>query len=819
MNITKKVKIKPDKPIQSKPSFLIISTNFQVEALNNILLKNPSLINTKDQKGETFLSYAIKRKNNENAELILNSPLLDYTFQDKEGNSYLHLAIMNHMENIAKILIEKGININFQNNDGNTALHFAFSTGDKKLINLLIENKIDFTIKNNKKLIGEEIKPGTFPEILDVSFYNLNKNNLIESNASNNTINKKEHENEIPDDIQTSNEIILIEKGQINKSIKINWEDNNINGESDSTNINNKNIVDNTSNNINQSQSQQNSKIKFSLVNYSYSEDINDQENLDDNQEKKIIDIKNSIQSSDIFDLASSATYQEKLANLNNSHTIGEQNIIQKKESKESNTNDDLVNININKINNSQNNNISMMNSNSININNMIQNGIQLSQASFQTSYENGRRNIISNISNINIDDNGLNIKSEDNKNDKKINDNNNIGNGGKMILDFCKSLIKEEIYHNQVQYNKKESDGISDNDYNNINKTNTIQSKIEANENFIFSPFASLKKTLNNKLNGSELNIDNNINSNNLSNININNEIKNLQKENIKEYKTLNISSPDNHKYNTIKENIIETKSQNSQIIQGINQLDNISNGNRKNLEHYNPNFSEANLINFSTKNNTKINLDCPINSSEETANSFSIIEPQDSLYKFLSEIQLESYYSLMKSNGFDDIQLLLNQTKSGIAITDKQLKLSGINIPGDRAKILIRLQEKAGNFIFPVPKEVYYICHNKDNTQDKNINKLKNWLEELRISQYIDNFIKSGYYSLELLMLQMESKNPLTEEILKDELGIDKIGHRSRIINKLNEDAKNTYNKWKNSVLIIGADLTKKICDCNIF
>ena len=34
-----------------------------------------------------------------------------------------------------------------------------------------------------------------------------------------------------------------------------------------------------------------------------------------------------------------------------------------------------------------------------------------------------------------------------------------------------------------------------------------------------------------------------------------------------------------------------------------------------------------------------------------------------------------------------------------------------------------------------------------------------------------------------------------------------------------KLNEDAKSTYNKWKKSVLIIGADLTKKICDCNIF
>ena len=81
------------------------------------------------------------------------------------------------------------------------------------------------------------------------------------------------------------------------------------------------------------------------------------------------------------------------------------------------------------------------------------------------------------------------------------------------------------------------------------------------------------------------------------------------------------------------------------------------------------------------------------------------------------------------------------------------------------------------------------------------------------------MENFIKNGYQSLELMMLQMETKNPLTDEILKEEIGIDKIGHRSRIINKLNEDAKSTYNKWKTSILIIGADITKKICDCNIF
>ena len=52
--------------------------------------------------------------------------------------------------------------------------------------------------------------------------------------------------------------------------------------------------------------------------------------------------------------------------------------------------------------------------------------------------------------------------------------------------------------------------------------------------------------------------------------------------------------------------------------------------------------------------------------------------------------------------------------------------------------------------------------------------------------------NFINCGYYSIELLFVQMASSNPLNNEILKDEIGIQKVGYRARIINKLKEDSK---------------------------
>ena len=38
----------------------------------------------------------------------------------------------------------------------------------------------------------------------------------------------------------------------------------------------------------------------------------------------------------------------------------------------------------------------------------------------------------------------------------------------------------------------------------------------------------------------------------------------------------------------------------------------------------------------------------------------------------------------------------------------------------------------------------------------------------------------------------MQMNCKNPIEDILIKDELGITKVGHRSRIINKLVEDGK---------------------------
>ena len=175
--------------------------------------------------------------------------------------------------------------------------------------------------------------------------------------------------------------------------------------------------------------------------------------------------------------------------------------------------------------------------------------------------------------------------------------------------------------------------------------------------------------------------------------------------------------------------------------------------------------------------------------------------------------------YLNNFIENGFDDINLIIEQAQKGVYIKDSELKEAGILVPGDRVKILIRIQEKAGYFGFTIPKSVYHLCNDLSEIKnDINIDKLNSWLQNLKIENYLMNFVLNGYHSIELLLLQMESKYPITTEFLRDEIGIDKVGHRSRIINKLKEEARSYNNNLKTSALIIGDDENNKYCDCLI-
>ena len=727
MNITKTNKSKPEIIHQSK-SFLLISSDYKLETLYRILTKNPSLVNTKDQKNETFLSYAIKRKNSEICELILTSPILDVSYLDKKGNSYLHLSVIYQLENIIRLLIKKGININLQNNEGNTALHYAYNTGDIKFIAILIENSADLNIKNNNGLIPEEIEiDSLMDDINSINDLEISNSNYNTSNSATIKINDKNVNNLYFKDMMLNSE-----KSKINKTIKIDLEN---------SDINNKGSNNNTKTNF-----------KYSLVNFSYSEDEENNKDDDENENTNVIKDKKSvndndtnksknenIKNSDIFELTSSITYQEKLAHAEsiNSHVIGNLNIYKNNEIDENN--DDIVNLE--KIKSPVNNSLVNNSGNKI----IYKTG----------SYKN------KNFCDENNDFDG--IKSF------------NIENKKNIIMDY--NISKDRKQNNNT---KNKDNFIYQNNGKKIDlieNKNTIFDQPEFNENFSFSPFGTLKEPL------CKQNQHNDIN-------------KNIKLENQQLF------------YNTVKNVKINNNLKNNNI-----SYISSSNNNKESLTHQNPSFlnSKSNMDFFSSE----MTAEDTVNKSKNPINNSQI-----SLYNFLLEIKLDKYYNLLNSNGFEDIQVLINQGKSILAITDAQLKEVGIDIPGDRAKILIRLQEKAGNFQYQIPKNVYYTCNDLENyINDLNIKKLYEWLQTLKIEKYLENFVEGGYHSVELMLIQMESKNPITDVILKDELGINKIGHRARIINKLLEEGKKYNNKLKSSMLIVGKNETEKICDCMVF
>ena len=574
MNITKISKANSEIIFPSK-SFMLISANYTKENISKILLKNPSVINIKDEKNETFLSYAIKRKKEDLTKIIIESPLLDITYKDFKGNSYLHLSVINQLINTTNLLIKKGLDINSQNNEGNTALHYAYNFNNINLISILIEKNADINIKNNMGLIPEKIEINSLNDdiysIMDdfcyKSFYK-DDNNILDKNIT----------------------------------IQIN---------------NNENI--NNTNNTKLTETNKNSSFKYSLVNFSYSDDNDNDNEINKEKEKEEI--------SDIFNLTSSITYKQKVKNVSdiNLHTIGDR-----------------------------------------------YNNILLEKRDFNNDLEN-----MDNFDDIvNLQNSFKDIKnSKIKKNLKSKSDN--------IFFEYSTSISKEEKEQNNIN--------------NNINNNNNVKSSLNKyiDQDFIFSP--------------------NNI-------VNMNNNTKNI----------LN-----------------------------------------------------------------------------------------DSLYTFLSEINLsKKYYNLMNSNGFEDIQLLIEQEKICNAINDLQLKEIGILLPGDRAKILIHLEEKAGKYNFTLTKNIYYEIKNAENIlEDFNVKKIYNWLKNLKIENYLENFLEGGYHSIELILMQMNCKFPINDYILKDELGILKVGHRARIINKLVEDGKKFWNKLNNNNTIIANTQMEKNCECFLF
>ena len=775
MNIKKKNKINKSFIHHSKNSSLIISSDLPPSTIYTILKNNEYLINQKDSRGETFLTYAIKRNKFDVVKLLLTSSILDLNFKDDFGNSYLLIATLFQRENMINPIIQKGLNLNLKNNDGNTALHLAYMLDNQNIIKILKDNKIDLSIKNNQGETAEEIKErisspsfiqsfGSESQIIynekNQRFYKSNENiNVIaKSNSMKKIINKTKILNSIhkPNDNKSTINSNNKSDNNINILNSINNSDDKVNVKTKKDNNNNINIL----NSINKSDD--NGKI------------IN---KTDDNDN---VNILNSMNKSDNINTISSI---EK-SNIN----LNTKNSFEKPKNLLNDCYDDNVNIGLSIVKPKK------------------------MEESLETCHNSKNNN-----TQVNIEENDSNGKIKESLGDDFFN----------LSLDLPKKenhdIIKIDNNINDNEDDENENENDNDNDDNIINLSND-----NFNKKSTFFKKSSSIKSINDYNNSDD---DDNINI-------VSHSFTKKESENIDEdYNPLDDNEEDNFKIVNSDDEDNKHKNQILQLNKSIKTSDFDFNFNVSHkIPPYQYNKTEMNNNNCdSQKANTErkkitlnLNFNQPIRAEPNKLPSLTEVNRNiyNPLFIFLKRIGMEKYFENLNNMGFDDLKLIINQTKKGMGITDDNLKLAGIKLPGDRAKILIKIEEEAKLYNFKLQKEIYYTSKDLKNCEnDVNIQKLNKWLKEIKLEEYLFNFIDAGYHSKELLLMQMISKQPLTDNILEQEIEIKKPGHRVRIMNKLKDEANNLKKRFNFSLIndIFDTDVGKKVEqlkeECNIF
>ena len=415
-----------------------------------------------------------------------------------------------------------------------------------------------------------------------------------------------------------------------------------------------------------------------------------------------------------------------------------------------------------------------------------------------------------------------------------------------KLINDLNEINIKKKIKSEIIDYINKDMNNMNNLDFSNLSSFMNKNDDIEQIQNY----------------NGEIMPI---VNNEEASNSIINNHIN--KDVNIKSLKKLN-NNKDNIK-NTITQTIINesdfcediSPKNTIKINNYCNNINNINSNSNANDENYHRFFTEecACDIKMSNQFNTDLKyFTSPLKKKDELLNYYNnnsinpsivqslttshsinkeqyesplllsksskTLDKKTELCKFITEINLPMIYAnYLLDNGFDDLEVLISITKNSIALSNQNLKDIGITVPGDRAKILIHLEELAGKFPFILEKEIIY-----SNKIDENKNSLYKFFSSINLEEYIRLFKENGYYNAELLYVQMISKNPITEDILKNDFGLSKIGHIKRIMLNLLNCSQNYIKRLKNingedqsykSIVFEGNPYSKACDACLVF
>ena len=245
------------------------------------------------------------------------------------------------------------------------------------------------------------------------------------------------------------------------------------------------------------------------------------------------------------------------------------------------------------------------------------------------------------------------------------------------------------------------------------------------------------------------------------------------------------------------ISKNIIlfskgKTNNSNNSI---TNSTFNSNKKNRKEIKFFSSSFKKKSITNNISVNPSYIqSLTTCHSTNKENKELYNSLK-FSKIIEFITEINLpKEYANILIDNGFDNLDVLIYQAKHGIALTYENLRDIGIKKPGERIKILVHLDEISNNFNFYFPKKIF----SDDYEINNGFNTIKNFLEKIGMKKFLNNFIQNGIYNVELLYIQMGSKQSLKKDILIDDLDIN-ANDAKKIFFKLYENSRNYINKMK--------------------
>lgn len=348
-----------------------------------------------------------------------------------------------------------------------------------------------------------------------------------------------------------------------------------------------------------------------------------------------------------------------------------------------------------------------------------------------------------------------------------------------KMIKKLNEKNIKEEIQNEIKDCINNDMDDMDLDDENGENKN------FEQIQNF----------------NGEKISIitESDINSSNLNN-NFNkysNGNSLYESKYINTQQTIINESDYNEDITPISKNIIlfskgKTNNSNNSI---TNSTFNSNKKNRKEIKFFSSSFKKKSITNNISVNPSYIqSLTTCHSTNKENKELYNSLK-FSKIIEFITEINLpKEYANILIDNGFDNLDVLIYQAKHGIALTYENLRDIGIKKPGERIKILVHLDEISNNFNFYFPKKIFLDDYEINN----GFNTIKNFLEKIGMKKFLNNFIQNGIYNVELLYIQMGSKQSLKKDILIDDLDIN-ANDAKKIFFKLYENSRNYINKMK--------------------